>query len=278
MDFFNALSQYTFLQNTLLASLLISINTGIVGTFVVIRRISYIAGAIAHSVLAGLGISKYLMAVHGIAVISPYMGAILSALIAAIVIGSVSIYAKEREDTIIGAIWAIGMSVGLLFIAKTPGYNNDLMYYLFGNILMISELDLIVMLVSDIAIIIICTLYYRYFVGICFDSEFAFVRGLRVNIYYILLLMIVALTVVILMSMVGIVLVLALLTLPAATAGLYSYTVFRTIIIAIGVTLLSTLLGVYISYGPALPTGSVIVVVLGVFYFMGLGYQSMVKK
>ena len=141
-QFLSAVQHYRFLQYTLASGLLASVACGIVGSYVVAHRISYIAAGISHCVLGGMGAARYLQVVYGWQHVKPLYGAVATALLAATIIGVVSLRAKQREDTVIGALWAIGMAVGVLFISRTPGYGEDLMSYLFGNILMVSRNDL----------------------------------------------------------------------------------------------------------------------------------------
>ena len=223
MEFINAVLQFEFLQHALVAGALAGIACGVVGSYVVVRRITYIAGAIAHCVLAGLGIARWLKVVHGWPV-TPVQGAVVAAVAAALVIGIVSLRVREREDTIIGAVWAIGMAVGILFIAVTPGYHEDLMSYLFGNILLIGGGDLWAMAALDAVVLLLALGLYPQLEAVCFDEEFARLRGLNVEAYVLVLLVLTALTVVLLVSVVGIVLVIALLTLPAAIAGQFTTT------------------------------------------------------
>src|SRR5262245_35074816 len=150
MTFLRDVAENSFLQIALLTGVLVSVACGIVGTYVVTRRITYIAGGIAHCVLGGMGAARYFAVEHGWKVyhpiygwepLHPLYGAIVAALLAAIIIGLVSLRAKQREDTVIGALWAIGMATGVLFISQTRGYNADLMSYLFGNILLVTRSD-----------------------------------------------------------------------------------------------------------------------------------------
>ena len=208
-----------FLRYALAAGLLASVACGVIGSYVVTRRITYIAGGIAHCVLGGMGAARYLQIVHGWEWCHPLYGAVAAALMAAFVIGMVSLHAREREDAVIGAVWAVGMAVGILFIWKTPGYNEDLMSYLFGNISMVTRDSLWLILALDVVVVAAGLAFYHQFVAVSFDEEFARLRGVRVEFYYFLLLGLTALTVVLLVTVVGIVLVIALLTLPAAIAG-----------------------------------------------------------
>ncbi len=201
---------------------------GIIGTYIVIRRISYIADGIAHAVLGGMGAALYLHKVYHWDGVLPIHGALVAAIIAAIIIGLVSLWAKQREDTVISALWAVGMAAGIIFISQTPGYNEDLMGYLFGNILMVSSSDLWMLAGLDAIIVIIGLLFYNQFLAVCFDQEFARVRGLNVELFYLLLLGLAALTVVVLATVVGIVMVIALLTLPIGYCStvLYHYVAY----------------------------------------------------
>ena len=266
MEFFDAVARYPFLQYALLAGVLSSVACGVVGTYVVVRRITYIAGGISHCVLGGIGAALYLQRVHGWQWLSPLYGAVAAALAAAAVIGLVSLRARQREDTVIGALWAIGMAVGVLFLAKTPGYSQDLMSYLFGNILMVSAGDLWLIAALDAVVIALATLFHNQFLAVCFDEEFARVRGLRVEVYYLLLLGLTALTVVLLVTVVGIVLVIALLTLPVAVAGYFARRLWQMMILATLLSIAFTVGGLAISYGPDLPSGATIVLLAGAAY------------
>ena len=268
MEFFEAALQHSFLMNALLIGVLASVACGVVGTYVVARRITYMAGSIAHCVLGGMGLAKYLAVVKGWDSIQPLDGAVVAALLAAVIIGWISIKAREREDTAIGAVWAIGMAVGIVFIAKTPGYSEDLMSYLFGNILMTSTGDLWTILALDAVVLLISFLFYNKLQAVCFDEEFARIRGISVEFFYILLLCLVALTVVILVNVVGIVMVIALLTLPAAIAGYFVRTLWQSMLLASIAGILFTTFGLGISYGPDLPTGSTIILLAGSVYLL----------
>lgn len=266
--FTDAVRDHSFLRYALLAGLLVSIPCGVVGSFVVIRRISYIAGGIAHTVLAGLGVVHYLEVVHGFTAISPMGGAVIAALLAALVIGWVSLHLKQREDTVIGAVWAVGMAVGIVFISLTPGYTTDLMSYLFGNILMVASRDLGLIAVLDLVVLAVVVLFHKQLLAVCFDSEFAALRGVHVNRFYFLLLGLTALTVVLLISVVGIILVIALLTLPAAMANQFARRLWQMMAIATLLCVVLTTSGLALSYGPDLPAGAVTILLTGSAFFV----------
>ncbi len=267
-DFFSSTLHHAFLQNALLAGLLASVACGMVGSYVVARRITYIAGGIAHSTLGGMGLANYLAAVYGWEFLHPLYGAVVAALAAAVTIAYVSLKYHEREDTIIGAIWAIGMAVGIIFIVKTPGYSQDLMSYLFGNILLVSQQELWLLAALDIVVVTVGLAYYRQITAVCFDDEFARVRGLNVEFYYILLLCLTALTVVLLVAVVGIVMVIALLSLPAAVARYFTRTLAQSMVVAGLLSAFFTTFGLAFSYTPNLPAGATIIVLAGITYLI----------
>jgi len=276
-EFIDAVVQYGFMRNALTAGLLAAVACGVVGSFVVARRVSYVAGGIAHSVLGGMGAAGYLAAVHGWDGITPLHGAIVAALLSALVIGWVTLRARQREDTIIGAVWAIGMAVGILFISRTPGYNRELMSYLFGNILMVTDTDLVVLLVLDLLIVGLALLFYNRFLAVCFDAEFARVRGVRVETTYLLLLSLTALTVVVLVTIVGVVLVIALLTLPAAVAGCFSRTFRQMMLGAVFCCALFSVSGLAVSYQTNFPAGATIVLLAGACYVVVMAGKWLIR-
>jgi zinc transport system permease protein len=256
---------FTFLRYALAVGLLASVAFGVIGCYVVTRRISYIAAAIAHCVLGGIGAASYAQLVLGYAWCRPMYGAVAAALAAALAIGLVSLYARQREDTAIGAIWALGMAVGLLFLARSPS-RVDPMSYLFGSILLISAHDLWLVLGLDVLVVGLAGLFHHKFLAVCYDEEFAQLRGVRVKLFYLLLLCLTALTVVLLVRVVGIVLVIALLTLPAAVAGQFCRTLGRMMALAVVCCVVFVTTGVGFSYVYDLPSGAVIIVLAGGVY------------
>ena len=202
---------YEFFQNALLAGVLASIACGIIGTFVVIRRMVAISGGISHAAFGGIGLGYYLG-------IEPLLGAIGFTVGAALIMGELEQRAEQNMDTLIGAVWATGMAFGILFIYVTPGFAPDLFGYLFGNILLVPTESLWFMATLDGLLLLLVLAYHRQFLAVAFDEEFARLRGVRVTVFYLLLLCLIAITVVLLIQVVGLILVIALLTLPAAVA------------------------------------------------------------
>jgi zinc transport system permease protein len=259
--FLDALASQRFLQYALAAGLLASLGCGVMGPFVVVKRITFLAGGIAHAVLGGMGIAHYLG-------VSPLLGALVAALVAALVIGAVSLKARQQEDTLIGALWAVGMAIGILFISRTPGYNTDLMSVLFGNILMVTPGHLRLMAGLDLALLLLVAVFYKQFQAVAFDEEFARLRGVPVTFFYLLLLCMIAITVVLLIQVVGLILVIALLTLPAAVAGQYVNSLGRMMLIAVLLGALLSMGGLALSYGPDLPAGATIILLAGAVYLL----------
>ena len=260
-EFLDTLVNHGFMQNTIIIGLLASVACGVMGTYVVVKRIVFISGGISHAVLGGMGVAYY----YGY---NPIYGAVVSAIIAAVVIGLVSVRYHQHEDTIIGALWAIGMAVGILFIYRTPGYSVDLMSYLFGNILMVERESVYLLASLDALIVILVFLFYKRFLAVCFDEEYSQLQGIGVVTTYLLLLCLIALTVVILIQVVGIILVIALLTLPAATARYYARSLIQMMIIASLLGAVFTISGLIVSYEPNLPAGATIILIAGLAYLL----------
>jgi len=270
-EFLDALLAHGFLQNALIAAILAGVGCGVVGTFVVVKRIGYLAGGIAHTVLGGMGVAYYMGA-------DPRIGAAFAAIVAAMLIGWISLRWKQHEDIVIGALWATGMAIGIVFISRTPGYNVDLMSYLFGNILLVSPSDLVVMAGLDAVVIALVALFYKQLVAVCFDEEFARVRGVRVDAIYLLLLCMVAVTVVSLIQVVGLILVIALFTLPAAIAGQYVASVGAMILVACGLGAVFGVSGLALSYATNLPSGATIILLAGIVYLISLALTRLAYR
>lgn len=262
----------SFLRYALIAGVLASVAFGVVGSYVVVKRVSYIAGAISHCVLGGIGLALFLQKNYGVEWCTPMLGAVFASLLAAITIGLVSIYSKEREDSVIGALWVMGMAAGILLISKTPGY-IDPMSYLFGNILLITKTDLWLIAGLDIVVVVLGILFYNKLLAVCFDEEFSRLRGVRTNLYFIFLLCLTALTIVLMVRIVGIVMVIALLTLPAAVAGQLSNRLWKMMIISTFLSIFYIVGGLAISYSPDLPSGATIVTLAGTVYLLVTIYK-----
>ncbi|MBN2810141.1 MAG: metal ABC transporter permease [Deltaproteobacteria bacterium] len=275
MEFFHALvdPDNGFLRLALAVGLFSSITFGIIGTYVVTRRISYLAGAVSHSVLGGIGGALWLQQVFRFTWLDPVYGALFAALLAAFIVGRFGHGSGRREETMIGATWAIGMALGIIFIDLTPGY-FDITSYLFGDILLVSGRDLKLIAVLNLVTILFVVSCYHQLLAICFDEEFARLRGLRVDVYYQLLLALTAVAVVLLIRIVGIVMVIAMLTLPAAAAALYTRRLFSMMLLAVFLSALAIVGGLAVSYSAGLSSGPVIILFAGALYFALAGWKK----
>ena len=264
-----------FVRNALIGSVLAAFLFGILGSLVTVRRIAGLAGAISHTVLGGIGLALFLVSRGATEWISPMLGALVFAILAAITISIVSKKAKQREDTVINALWAIGMSLGVIFMAKTPGY-ADPMSYLFGNILLVTQKNLYILGALNILVLLLVWRYYRQIEAAFFDEEFAATKGLPVMVIYLVLLLVIAVAVVMLQTFVGIVMVIAMLTLPAGTAGFFSRNLAKMMINSSILALVFSVLGLILSWVFDLPAGALIVLIAGMVY-IGISVVRMLQ-
>jgi zinc transport system permease protein len=229
---------------------------------------SLIAGSIAHTAFGGLGISYYLS-------LNPLMGAIVFSLLASSSVAFFRKKARNRLDTLLSALWATGMAVGLVFMFLTPGYAADLFTYLFGNILLVSTLDLTLIVIMDLVIILVVVLMYNSFLAVAFDEEYAEVRNIPVLAVDLILFGLIALTVVTIIRVVGIVLMIALLTMPAAVAQLFHKTMKGMMVTASLITLFATVSGLFISYLINFAPGPIIVLIMSLIYIASIGISQL---
>ncbi len=253
--------QYDFMLNALLASILASIACGIIGTYIVIKRLVFLSGGISHSAYGGIGLG-YLLSFN------PIFGAVGSSILGAVLISRMRKNKLENEDTLIGIIWALGMALGVMFVSLAPGYAPDLMSYLFGNILTVSSEELILMAVADFIIIFVVSTLFKEFQAITFDEEYSRTIGIKVDLYYLILFILIALTIVLLIKLVGIILVIALLTIPAAISKMLAKSLKSMMLYSILFGLIFTIIGLLISYYLNLPSGSAIIILSSIGYFI----------
>ena len=253
--------QYEFIQRALVTAVLVSIVCGVVGSYVVIKRIVSLSGAISHAAFGGVGLGYFLT-------VNPVLAAIPFSIASAMIIGGVEKKVKISADTAMGILWSVGMALGVIFINLTPGYAPDLFSYLFGDILTVSNSDLLIMLILDLIIITTVYLFRREFLSVSFDEEFSTVVGLPSLPIYMLLLALVALSVVVLMKVVGIILLIALFTIPAAISKQYTHNLTRLMILATIISIILSALGIIISYIFNLASGATIVMVLAAAFLI----------
>lgn len=255
--------RFEFMQNALAAALLASVALGIVGAFVVVNRQVFISGGIAHAAYGGIGIGVFFG-------FSPTLGALIFSAVAALLMGMVQRLARQRADTVIGVMWAVGMATGIVFIDRTPGYKADLMSFLFGSILAVPRSELAFMIVLDIIVVIFVSLYYRPLLAISFDQTFARVRNLPVLAQQLAVLLVVAITVVLLMRVVGLILVIAMLTMPAALSSQYVSTLKSMMVSSIVVGALFMVAGLWIAFEANLTSGATIILVSASGFAVGV--------
>ena len=251
---FSAL-HYAFVRNMFIVGLLGSISCGIIGTYVVVKRLVFITGGVAHTCFGGIGLA-YLLG------FSPLLGAVVFAVGSALTLGISSLKTQIREDSAIGSLWAVGMALGILFITKAPGIVPSPTSILFGDILLVKTADLWLLLALSIGIIAIVAILYRQLLAMTFDEEFAKISGVPTDQLYLLLLSLIALTVVLLLKMTGVILVIALLTMPPTIGGLFTKNLKKMMVLAVLLAAVLTNLGLVISWQYDAPPGAAIVLIL----------------
>jgi zinc transport system permease protein len=268
---------FPFIRNALGAGLLSAVLFGTLGAVVTVRRIGSLAGAVSHAVLGGIGLALYLSAAGIVPGFPPIAGALIFAVLSAFIIGVVSLKAKQREDTVINAIWAVGMSLGVLFMAKTPGY-TDPSAYLFGNILLISNRDLILLAALDMIVLFLTRRFYPQLEASSFDAEFSRVRGVPVDRFFLALLAVTAVAIVLLQTFVGIVMVIAMLTLPAGTAGVFARSLAGMMVLSCLFSGVFSVCGLFIGWVFDIPVGAVTVILAGAVFLGVSAFQAFLKK
>jgi len=259
---------YDFMRNALFASLLVGISCGLIGTLVVLNRIVFLGGGIAHAAYGGVGLAYYFGQ-------DPMLGAILFSIISALGMGAVHLRTKARSDTLIGVMWSIGMAIGIIFVSLTPGFKADLMSYLFGSLLAVSGTDLQVMALIAMLVIVFVALLYRSLQAISFDETFSTVRNLPVKELYLLMLVMIGLTVVVAMRVVGLIMVIAMLTIPPATANLFLKDMKGMMLLSIGLGWLFSSVGLVVSFALNLQAGPVIILVAALSYLAAAGIKKL---
>ena len=256
---------FPFIQNALIAGLLVSMASGIIGSLIVVNRMVFLAGGIAHTAYGGIGVAVFL----GLPI---FLGASIFAVLAALIISIITLKHRERMDTFIGLMWAVGMAVGVVLIDLTPGYNADFMSYLFGSILAVSQNDIYFMAGLLASIIFIITFWYRDILAVSYDSEYANLRGINVRFFYTLILVLSALTVVVAIKVVGLILVIALLTIPVYIAEKLSNTLYTMMILSGLFSSIFTIIGLWFSYEYDIASGASIILIsaLSLFLFLGI--------
>jgi len=263
--------QFEFIQNAIIAGLLVSIASGIIGSLIVVNRMVFLAGGIAHTSYGGIGLAVY----FGLPI---FLGASIFAVLAALLMAIITLNQRDKIDTFIGLIWAVGMAIGIIFVDLTPGYNVDLMSYLFGSILAVSSDDIKYMSILLTGIIIIVTFFYREILAVSYDSQYASLRGINVKVFYTLILILSALTVVIAIKVVGLILVIALLTIPIYIAEKLSKSLGMMMCVSGILSSMFTLTGLWFSYQFDLTSGASIILVSAICLSIFLLISKIINK
>ena len=255
--------EFEFMRHALVAGLLASIICGVMGTLVVVNRIVFLSGGIAHAAYGGIGLAFFFG--------WPYLlGTIGFSLAAAMVMAVVSLKAKHRADTIIGVIWALGMACGIILIDLTPGYRVDLMSYLFGSILTVPAMDLVIMLVMGATITVFVVFFYKDLLAMSYDEEFAQIRGVPVRGLYLAMIALLAVTIVMVIQVVGLILVIALLTIPPFIVERHAKSLLQMMVGSSLLGAVFTISGLWLSYSFDLTSGASIILVSGLAFFISL--------
>lgn len=258
------------MRNPLIAGVLASIACGIVGVYVVVKKIVFISGGISHASFGGIGLGYFFG-------ISPSLGALFFSPASALAMGIITRKTKLPEDTAIGILWVMGMALGIIFVYLTPGYAPGLFAYLFGDILFVPSSEIALMLILDAIIISVVFLLYKEFLALCFDEEFSTALGIPAERLYLVLLCLIALTVVVLIRVVGIIMVIALLTIPAATARHFTHNLKKMMALSVLFSIVFALCGLWLSYVLDWPSGATIIL-LGGFLLLCLWGFSRVRR
>lgn len=270
ISFYEALVTNPLLLSAVIAGLAASVVSGIIGSYVVVKRIGFISGSISHSVLSGIGFCLWLERARGIDWANPLYGALIAAIASALIIGWIHLYYRQREDSVIAALWSIGMAIGVLFISQTPGFNVELTNFLVGNILWVTPTDLYILFGLDLFILGTVICLHKKFLAICFDEDQAQLQGLPVNALYLLLLVLTAVSIVLLIQVVGILLVMTMLTIPAAIANIFTSRLSTIMSIAVGLSCGFCLFGMAAAYHLDWPGGATIALIAGAAYVLSL--------
>lgn len=271
IDAISNLLQYGFMRNAIMAGIMVSIICGIIGTLVVLNRIVFLSGGIAHAAYGGVGIAFFFG-------INPLIGAITFSLLSSLAMGMVQRKTRQRADTLIGVMWAVGMALGVIFTNLTPGYKPDLMSYLFGSILAVSSLDIWLMGAVGLLVISLVIVFYKALLAISFDETYARIRNLPVDMLYIMMITMIGLTVVVAMRVVGLIMIIALLTIPPAIVTMFSKSMWKIMLIASVLSIIFTLIGLLLSYSLDLTSGATIILVAGSAYLLGFIIKAIYRK
>ena len=265
------LFEYSFVMRSLLGALFASITAGLAGTYIVSRRLVFLSGGITHASFGGIGLGYYLG-------INPVVGAAIFGLGSALGMEYMSARGRMREDSAIGILWALGMAVGIIFIYLTPGYAPNLMSYLFGSILTVTNGDLIALGIISVVLVVYTALFYRTLLYISFDENYARTFTRHTDLFKYISVGLTGLVIVLNIRMAGVIMIIALLTIPANIIMLFTRKYLRIIVLSTVVSFLSISAGFAVSWFTNLPTGATIVTVLVLFWLVARAARSLKRS
>ncbi len=263
--------QFEFMRNAVLSGVIISILCGIIGTLVVVNRLVFMTGGIAHAAYGGVGLAIYTG-------MSPFLGASIFSVVTSLVMGVVTLRDKDRADTVIGVLWAVGMATGIIFVDLSRGYNVDLMSYLFGSILSVPKMEILISALFTALVIAGVYFSYKELIAVSYDEEFSYVMGIPVRLLYFLILIFTGLSVVIAMRMVGLILVIALISIPPYIAENYTHSLAQMMVLSCLLGIFFTISGLWISYYFNISPGASIILMSGSGFFISYFLRIFEKR
>ncbi|MEA2020011.1 MAG: metal ABC transporter permease [Campylobacterota bacterium] len=262
---------YTFIQNAIIAGVLVSFASGIIGSLIVVNRMVFLAGGIAHASYGGIGLAVYFS-------LPIFLTASVFSAAVSLIVAYVALKQNNRIDTVIGLIWAVGMAIGIILIDLTPGYNVDLMSYLFGSIMAVSSEDITYMSILLFIIIFVVGYWYKNILAVSYDKEYASLRGINVKLFFSIILVLCSLTIVMAIKVVGLILVIALLTIPIYIAEKLSNSLYMMMFISGVLSSVFTFIGLYLSYSYDISSGASIIIISASMLLLFLIYQKIRGK
>ncbi len=250
--------QYDFIQNAIISAILVSFISGIVGSLILVNKMTFLAGGIAHSSYGGVGLAIFLS-------IPIFLGASIFAILSAIVISLLIFKDKEMIDAYIGIMWAVGMAIGVILIDLTPGYNKDLMSYLFGSILAVTKEDIYYMAILLILLLLFIHIFYPQILAVSYDFEYAQIKGIKAKLFFSSILIFSALAIVASIKVVGLILIIALMSIPTYIAKKLTSSLYSMMITSGLISVIFSLIGLFISYTFNLTAGATIILISAIF-------------
>jgi len=262
-----AILNYQFMQNALLIAIMASVVCGIIGTIVVEKKLVMMSGGIAHTAFGGIGLGYWLG-------FEPILGALIFSAGSSLLITSIKRKTNTNTDTMIGILWSTGMALGILFIYLSPGYPPDMASYLFGDILTVTRFDLYVILGLVLFTVLVIVAFFNRWLSYLFDDEFSYVIGMNTLFMDYFMFLLIALSIVVLIRVVGIILVIALLTTPTAIAKRFTFNLKKLMILSSLIGMVISLTGLWLSFYLNIPSGAMIILLLAALFFL----STLLKK